>query len=523
MVVVRDGRGRAVAGLQSGDFEIRDEGKKREIRSFTIETAVHPDAAAAPSSSSAAPSSAAAAKQIRSRWIGLLFDDLNSAPGDLISARAAAQRFLKEGLQPGDHVAVFTTFGRQLLPFTTDTAAIAAALNQVSPHSKTPNSGVCPSLTPYEAYVIINRLDPAVLPVKVEETHRCSNQPQARGRRGSSDAVDDSSPDPVVQTVVGQARQIWNEVEANSLNTLYAFRDIVDYMGQFQGDRLLLAASSGFLAGSLLMQQDDLVNRALRAGVVIDALDAKGLYTQTPVESVPGMTMRSAIMQQSMGTRPQMESNDTLANMAYGTGGIFFHNNNDLTAGIREMMAPEVTYLLGFTPDAAPDGKYHKLKVKVNAKSVAVQARPGYMALAAKAEPRPEPRKIDDEVLAAGDRHDAPAQFAVTMAGDEAVKTVSVVLHIDLKHLTLKELFGLHNQKLTYIAALMDQQGNFVAGQETGIDLALKDCSLAQFLEGGINLTAKLQAPKGTYRVRAVVEVAGDGKTTSGTFPIEVR
>ncbi len=35
-VVVRDGHGRAVPGLQRGDFEIRDEGKKREIRSFVV-------------------------------------------------------------------------------------------------------------------------------------------------------------------------------------------------------------------------------------------------------------------------------------------------------------------------------------------------------------------------------------------------------------------------------------------------------------------------------------------------------
>ena len=522
-VVVRDGRGRAVPGLQRGDFEIRDEGKKREIRSFAVETAVHAATpAAADNSAGAAPS--AADSKIRTRWIGLLFDDMNSAAGDLINARIAALRFLKEGLQPGDHVAIFTTFDRQLLPFTTDTAAIATALNKLSPHTRTPNSGTCPSLTPYEAYVIVNRQDPSVLPVKVDEARRCSNQPPPRGRRGQSDAVDDTSPDPVVQMVVGQARQIWNEVELNSRNTLGAFNDIVDAMGRLQGDRLLLAASSGFLSGTLEIEQDNLVNRALHAGVVIDALDAKGLYTQTPVESVAGMGMRSVIMQQSMGTRPQMASNDALANLAYSTGGIFFHNNNDLTAGIREMMAPEVTYLVGFAPDGTPDSKYHKLKVKVNAgKSVDVQARPGYMSLAAKQEERQAPRKIDAEVLAAGDHNDAPANFAVTVAGDEAVKTVAVVLHVDLKNLTLKELFGVSNQKLTYIAALMDQQGNFITGQECDIDLALKESTLAQYREGGINLTAQLHAPKGSYRVRTVVEVASDGKMTSATMPVEIH
>jgi VWFA-related protein len=506
-VVVRDGRGRAVPGLQRADFEIRDEGKKREIRSFVVQTAVHagaPDATG--DSPGAAPS--AANRTIRTRWVGLVFDDLNSAAADLVSARAAAVRFLKEGLQPGDQVAVFTTYGRQILPFTTDAAAVAAALDNLAPHARTPNRGTCPSMTPYEAYLIDNRQDPSVLAVKVSEARRCSF----------------ASPGAVVQMVLAQASQIWEEVLQNSRNTLGALHDIVDFMGRLQGDRLVLAASSGFLSSTLEMEQDNLINRALHAGVVIDALDAKGLFTQTPVESVPGMTQRSVTMQQSMGTSPQMASNDALANLAYSTGGIFFHNNNDLTAGIRAMMAPEVTYLIAFAPEGSPDGKYHKIKVRVSTgQSVDVQARPGYMALAAKKEARMEPRKIDAEVLAAEDHRDAPATFAVTAAGGEAAKTVSSVLHIDLQRLTLKEIHGVHSQKLTYIAALLDAQGNFVIGKEYQIDLALKESTLAQYLERGLNLTAQLQAPKGSYRLRAVLEVAGDGKMSSATLPVEIQ
>jgi hypothetical protein len=324
--------------------------------------------------------------------------------------------------------------------------------------------------------------------------------------------------------VVAQASQIWEEVLQNSRNTLGSLHDVVDYMGRLQGDRLLLAASSGFLSGTLEMEQDDLINRALHAGVVIDALDAKGLYTQTPADSVPALTLRSAALQQNMGTRPQMASNDALANLAYSTGGIFFHNNNDLTAGIREMMAPEVTYLIGFAPEGSPDGRYHKIKVRVSAgKGVDVQARPGYTALAAKKEDRAEPRKIDAEVLAADDHHDAPAKFAVTVAGGEGAKSVSSVLHIDLKGLTFNRVSGVRSQKLTYIAALMDSQGNFVAGKEYEIDLALKESTLAQYLERGLNLTAQLQAPTGSYRLRAVVEVASDGKMSSATMPVEIR
>ena len=45
-----------------------------------------------------------------------------------------------------------------------------------------------------------------------------------------------------------------------------------------------------------------------------------------------------------------MANEDVLAEMALGTGGTFFHNNNDLGEGFRKMAeVPEYLYLLGFS------------------------------------------------------------------------------------------------------------------------------------------------------------------------------
>ena len=77
-----------------------------------------------------------------------------------------------------------------------------------------------------------------------------------------------------------------------------------------------------------------------------------------------------------------------MANLAYATGGTFFHNNNDLDEGFRRTAdAPEYIYVLGFSPQKL-DGKFHKLKVTVMAQAgsgapgkLTVQARQGYYAL----------------------------------------------------------------------------------------------------------------------------------------------
>ena len=63
-----------------------------------------------------------------------------------------------------------------------------------------------------------------------------------------------------------------------------------------------------------------------------------------------------------------------------GTGGTFFHNNNDLDAGFRGITeTPETVYVLELSlADVKPDGHYHALKVNVNREGVKVQARRGY-------------------------------------------------------------------------------------------------------------------------------------------------
>src|ERR1700721_2642528 len=74
---------------------------------------------------------------------------------------------------------------------------------------------------------------------------------------------------------------------------------------------------------------------------------------------------------------------DLLAEVAAGTGGAFFHNNNDLGEGFKRLgSAPEYVYLLGFSPQNLKlDGSFHALKVSMkNAGPLTLDARKGYYA-----------------------------------------------------------------------------------------------------------------------------------------------
>jgi hypothetical protein len=109
-VVVRDGHGDAIAGLTQGDFKILDDGQDRAITTFSIERSVTggkpvSGPSGGPSVSSGAP--AAAIPVVEPRYVALLFDDVHIRHGELMHARAAAERFVREALQPGDRVAIY--------------------------------------------------------------------------------------------------------------------------------------------------------------------------------------------------------------------------------------------------------------------------------------------------------------------------------------------------------------------------------------------------------------------------------
>ena len=517
-VAVRDSRGRAVAGLQRSDFEIRDGSKTREITLFSTNTAVPvtPTAASAKKTPVAPPPS-----EVRPRFVGLLFDDMNSNLGEFRSAQVAAKRFVKEGMSEGDRVAVFTTSTAQVLPFTTDAAPLIEAIESLRIHPFRADGGGCPEFTPYDAYLITVRMDSSSLETKVAEARRCLNLPAPRGRGQAST----SSTDPLVRSVISQANAVWMQVRRTSQSTLGTIRYVVDHMALMPGSRMLLLASAGFLSGSLEAEQNDIISRALHGAVVINSLDAKGLYT-VDVEMPRGGDAQSIIRLQSLGSSPKEEGNNALVYLAQSTGGRFFHNSNDLNQGFKELaVLPEITYVLGFAPDPIPDGKYHRLSVKLTAANrYSVQARPGYFA------PKEEPamatpeRRIDREVLSVDALRELPAKASARVGNLDNGKTgVLAAVSLDIKQLRFAERSGTRTQQITFILALLDERGVFVTGRESVIDMELKQSTYARLLEQGVNAVVQIEAPPGTYRLRGVVEEAGEGRVSTFTQSIEIH
>jgi VWFA-related protein len=522
MAVVRDSQGREVPGLTRSEFELLDEGKPREVTEFSVQEAAGTatPTAALPVNETPAPAATPLARP-RVRTIALLFDDLNSAAPDFLQMRNAALHFVKQGLAPGDRVGVFSMSRGQVLPFTSDAAQLTDAIAKLSPVLRPGRTTECPYLTPYIAYVIANNLDNQALAAKVSEMQSCSGgaaPSMGRGRGQGGKQTQGLAP-----TVIRLARMVWEEQEVTSRDTLGTIESLVEHLASQPGQRLLLLGSGGFLAGTLDFEQQNLIEAAVRADVVIDSLDAKGIYTADLPPIVGGTGRAASAYAARLGTKDKDASNDVMENLSASTGGRFFRDSNDLAAGFSLLtQLPGVSYLLGFSAPE-PDGKFHSLKVHVpGGKGYTIQARLGYMSQ--KETPRQE-RKIDREVFTSGQSQDAPVGIDLTAEPSATGGTVlRAVFHADVRTLPFVEQAGVRSEKLSFILAFLDKDGNFISGKEGAMEFALKQSTFDRLQ--GTRLDANLQLempPAGTYRLRVLIEEANAGKMTEATKPVQVK
>jgi VWFA-related protein len=512
--VVRDGHGKPVAGLTKDDFRVLEDGRERLIDHFVVQNTL-PDAlndlksAVAPALKSGSPAATPAPSE---RYLALFFDDVNATDAELAnglkSTQAAAKKFVKDALKGDVRIGIFTESGLQTVEFTTDEAKLIDAISALKAHTKMREEGLthCPRITPYLAYRIAAEKDQgAVRAVMFDAGQKGCGTPPA--------------------VIVTQAEETWRQVQALSTDTLNAIGRVVVHLGTMPGKRELLLASSGFLAMAQQELKDKIINRALQAGVVINALDAKGIYN----EAQPGVRPQDGGLTETgtqagnnawikfetteMPLRLQVLS-EPLGTLAEGTGGVFYHNNNDLAAGFRKLgNPPEVTYRLGFRPEGAADGGYHKLKV--TAKKYAVQARPGYFA------PRADSLQsvIDREILA----EDTVADFPIGIQLQQDQGTVSVMVSIDISKLRFSKEGDRQVQKVAFTAALFDAQGKMAAAKEGTMDLSLTEATFKRLVSTGVNANVTFAVPAGKYKLRQVTEEALDGKIACSSRAVEIH
>lgn len=513
-VTVVDRSGAPVRGLTRENFELADEGKKREITHFeVIDLQRLPPATEAPLNPAA-----------RRNFL-LLFDLSHSSPPVLLRSREAAREFILKQLGPHDLAAVATWSVEQgfkvVASFSLDREMLAHAIDTLG-HPK-----------------FFRAADPLLIAAS-------SSSPAAAGGGGPSERsrVDIASE---IQSLTSISTR--NDADyrrgriRQQIGSLASLARILD---SIRGRKQVILLSEGFdirlvqgreqsssaggtadvnavMAGEIWNVDSDAYFGSAsgtsllsgmgeifkRSDVTMHTLDIKGLRGSADLQG----GLRGAGQSETRGSDMNRGANESLFLLANETGGQFFKNANDLQENFAELLRrQEVIYILGFQASAGDSpGKFHNLKVRLHdvPRGARASHRAGYFA-------------PDDSVTAVERSlelveimmNDIPVDdldldlLAAPFPTREVTSQVPVVLEVAGPRL-LQGASG-HAVAAEVFVYAFDQNNKVqdFLHQRVSLDVQKTGDTLRR---SGVKYYGVLALPPGTYAVKSVV------RTTSGT------
>jgi VWFA-related protein len=456
-VVVRNPQGHAIGNLAKENFQLFDKGKPQEISRFTVETIGAP---AGRESKASAEQPAAKAEE--------------KGPPVIAPERFVAYLFDDVHLAMGDLIRVRDAADRHMATLQpADRAAVYAMSGEVSLDFTDDRAKL------HEALL---RLRPGVMV-----------------RTGAL-----------------------TDVDLRTLASLANLKEIIQRMAVAPGQRTIMFISPGFntFAPQYIQEETDILERAIKANVIISSLDARGLYTD-PAYDVSSRGGRGATLSAAIAR------SNIMAELAAGTGGTFYQNSNDLDEGFRRLAAaPEYVYLLGFSPQNLKlDGSFHSLKVTLkNGSGVTIQARRGYYAPRhLEDEAENAKREIESALFSREEILELPIDMHTQFfkSGDQTAR-ISVLAHLNLKLFKFRKVEDRNNNEVTLVYGLFDRDGNFTQGIKKVLELRLKDETLER-LGPGVTVRTSFDVKPGTYLIRLVVRDAQEQKLSATNGAVQIQ
>jgi len=545
-VVVMDKNDQPITDLTIDDFKLTENGKRQELRFVQFVSADQAPRLEGSVNVAGRPIDPEVARNLSAKDLRRVFafviDDLTIPFEDIGTVRQMLTDFIDNRMREGDLVAIVRVVGGSglLQQFTTDKRILRRAIARITPQRHN--------------FSAFNNLESAESLNSERITAAQSIQADggfpAEGISSANTNFDNSE-----QGVIRGFR---------ALTTLSVAGDVTTSMKTLPGRKSLVLISGGLpLSESHLAQVNVggapvpvietraylgnvgyllrlLVDRASRAGVVINTMDIRGLKASRGVAlfTDPGNEATSRLGGGTPGTGrvPNMGTFDNLAldtltghqglqALAESTGGVSVVNVGNFREGLDKILARSSYYILAYTPTEAFDNKYHKLEIKVTRPGAKTYARDGYFATPDSAR---GPLSREDAIIKAAMSPLARRDIEIACRLQyrflpENLAETDINILINANNLQFEESAdGKHHSTFDVVGFVMNSMGKALGGFSQTVTTNLTPADYRQAQSLGLSYTAHAQLPPGTYQLRAVVRESKTGRLGSMSQYLEV-
>lgn len=526
-VMVFDKQGKFINGLAAKDFELRIDGKPRDIQAFEQITAGSNEESQLAAARGATTVNLKRPQPLdRGRIVFFYVDDFHMDLQGMKAAKKVITTFIENEMGQNDQAAIASATGQIgfLQQLTNDPMVLKLALERLSPKSYSVRDLDRPPISEYEA-LLIDRLDRQVFDYFVAETIR-----QNPGM----------TPDQAATIVRSRAGAIQSQGVRFTQNTLIGLESLIKRAKNLPGRKVLFFLSGGFLLenqrGDSMSKLRDITNAAAKSGVVIYSMDTRGLVAtlqDISQERAFDPTGRLTLAEHSELTATQ----DGMNALAVDTGGKAVFNTNDLKRGLAPALKETSTYyLLAWKPDAdsQKEGRFRNLEVKlIGHPDWTVRVRKGYFDIdpataAAKATPDPSsktPAKLLRESLVAAyperglpillntDYYDTPGKGA----------TLSTAIQVPGEFLLFGQQPDGKIQAVTdFSGVFLDDKGNIKANFGERLITTAPSLDSTKNYNNDITFTYPVNLTPGLYQVRVAVRDDKSGRIGSAHAWIDI-
>jgi VWFA-related protein len=317
--------------------------------------------------------------------------------------------------------------------------------------------------------------------------------------------------------------------------SMSALRAVADRLASLPGQRLVAYFSEGFsMVGAKGEPEtgeiESVTSRAARSGVVIYAIDARGLAANPVFDVSAGDFDAGAAQTSQMSaylSAAVTESQNGMNALARDTGGEPFFNTNDLNRALARALEENRTYYrIAYHSPEGDDAKFRRVTLRVkNHPDYKVRTQRGYRVEAETVEAAKTPaQKLIAAMLSplpsTAIPVDASAGFYV---GERDEAQVTFRAHIDASRLDWTPQAGdTARVDLEVVTAIYDLAGKPVASFPEKIQSTLRAPDVELARRNGIDSVKRLSLKPGLYQIRVGVREPAMERVGTSSVVVEV-